>query len=70
MYNNQEDRVMNYLKTNGTIQPLQAWSELGVYRLAAVIFKLRKIANITTTKVNVVNQFGEKCKVAQYVLEK
>jgi len=65
----QDERVLDYLKVNGSIQPLQAWTELGVYRLAACIFRLRKTTNITTGNTAVTNQFGEKCRVATYYLE-
>jgi len=71
MYNTQDDRVRKYLFDNKTIQPLQAWTELGVYRLAAVIHRLREVENIkiATNRVKVLNQFGETCKVAEYKLE-
>jgi len=65
----QDKRVYDYLKKNETIDPLQSWVELGVYRLAASIHRLRKLGwNITTERKGVLNQFGEKCNVARYRL--
>ena len=30
----QEQRVLDYMKRNNTINPLQSWVECGVYRLS------------------------------------
>ena len=38
----QEQRILDYMKRNNTINPLQSWVECGVYRLSAVIFNLKK----------------------------
>jgi hypothetical protein len=37
----QPDKVMAYLKRHKTITPREALMDLGIYRLAAVIFDLR-----------------------------
>ena len=37
----QETRLLEYLKTNYRITPIEAWNELGIYRLSDVVFKLR-----------------------------
>jgi len=64
---NQEKRLLDYLRDNNEIDPLQAWHELGIYRLSAVIFKLRKKGhNIISNRKTVHNRFGEKCRVARY----
>lgn len=66
----QKDRVLSHLEIKGSINPLISWSYLGVYRLSAVIFELRKLGHkIHTNYIDVENQFGEKCNVAEYVLE-
>jgi len=63
----QDERLLDYLKDNGRIDPLQAWQELGIYRLSAVIFNLRKKGhNIISNRKNVKNRFGEVCRVADY----
>lgn len=65
----QDDRVLDYLKKNEYIDPMTSWAQLGVYRLSAVILRLRQAGhNIETTLKTVKNRFGEKCRVANYVL--
>ena len=67
----QQDRLLNYLETNHQINPLTAWSELGIYRLSDTVLKLRKKGhNIITEKLNVNNRWNEKCTVANYILER
>jgi hypothetical protein len=66
----QMDRVLSHLKSKGTIQPLEAWRDLGIYRLSAVIYDLRKEGHkISTKRVEVVNRFGEAALIAEYSLE-
>ena len=65
----QKERLLNYLKRHGRINPLQSWQALGIYRLSAVILDLRKEGyDIETLNTPVSNQFGEKVHVATYVL--
>lgn len=65
----QEQRIGDYLKSNGSIEPLTALSELGVYRLSDVILKLRRKGwDIETVKVKAKNRFGEPCNYAKYLL--
>ena len=35
-------RVNKYLQEHGSIEPIQAWKDLGIYRLSACILELRK----------------------------
>ena len=66
----QMDRVLSHLKTKGTIQPLEAWRDLGIYRLSAVIYDLRQEGHkIDTKRIEVVNRFGEPLLIAEYSLE-
>lgn len=66
---NKIDRLINYLQENNTVNPMEGWKHLGIYRLAARVHELRsKGMNILTTRVKVLNQFGEECSVAQYEL--
>ena len=66
---NQETRLLEYLKTNYTITPMEAWNELGIYRLSDVVFKLRnKNYEIETERMSVVNRFNEVCSFAEYKL--
>lgn len=67
----QQQRVLNFLKKNGSINPLQSLMELSVYRLSDVIFKLRTDHNIKikTKMTTSLNRYKEKCTYATYVLE-
>jgi hypothetical protein len=66
----QIDRVLSHLKEKGKIQPLEAWRDLGIYRLSAVIYELRQEGHkIATKRVEVVNRFGESAFIAEYSLE-
>ena len=65
----QKDRLLEYLQTNGTINPLESWQRLGIYRLAAVVFLLKKDGwDIITHTIEVRNQWGEPCRIAKYEL--
>jgi len=69
MLDNQKQRLLSYLRINKTINPLEAWTELGIYRLAAQVFVLRgEKHNILTNYIEVKNKYGETCKVAEYKL--
>lgn len=66
----QDERLLMYLTTNTGIDPLTAWKELGIYRLAATVHVLRKQGwVINTERMKVLNRFNEKCNVAFYKLE-
>jgi len=66
---NQNERLLNYLKINKKINPLQAWESLGIYRLSARVCDLRKLGwNIKSKSKEVLNKFNETCYVAEYEL--
>jgi len=66
---NQEKRLLDYLKTNKKISPMEAWIDLGIYRLSDVVFKLRKQGlSIETERKSVMNRFDEPCNFAEYIL--
>lgn len=65
---NQDDRVYEFLKRHGSIEPLQAWERLGIYRLGACIHRLRRDLPIETKRCRVRNKFGEPCHFARYFL--
>ena len=68
---NQDTRLMDYLKANQEINPLEAWQELGIYRLSAVVHNLRKEGvDITTERKTAFNKWNEKCSFANYKLER
>ena len=65
----QSQRLLAYLEKNGSIDPLQAWKDLGIYRLGARVFDLRQAGHsICKTMAKVQNRFGEECRVALYSL--
>jgi len=67
----QQARLMEHLELHSQIDPLEAWTKLGIYRLAAVVHLLRQAGiKIKTERMEVSNRFNEICNVANYVLEK
>lgn len=67
----QNERLLHHLSNAGPIDPLQAWSQLGIYRLGARVYDLKEAGhNIVKTMIDVNNRFGEKCRVALYSLVK
>lgn len=64
----QKERLKAWLEET-SIQPLEAWKYLGIYRFAAVVHLLREDGfNIKTEMINVKNQFNEDVKVSKYTL--
>lgn len=62
------ERLLARLR-QGPVNPLEAWTELGIYRLGARVFDLRGQGhNILKEGVTVSNQWGEQCRVASYRL--
>lgn len=54
---------------NGPIDPITAWKELGIYRLAARINELKNRGySIESKRKKVKNNFGETFSVAEYRL--
>jgi len=64
----QEKRLLEWLQSGKGIDPLTAWTELGIYRLSARINALRDRYTIKTDKKTVVSRFGDKARVAWYTL--
>jgi len=63
-------RLLDHLKEHKEIDPLIAWTKLGIYRLGARIYDLKEAGHkIETRRKVVTNRFGETCIVALYVLE-
>lgn len=64
----QTDRLIDWLDQSA-IDPLTAWTELGIYRLSARIFDAKKQRpDIRKATKTVVNRFGEKVTVALYYI--
>ena len=65
----QKKRLLTYLEQGNKINPLKAWQELGIYRLASRICDLRKEGNeIKDEWLEVPNRFGEFVRVKEYYL--
>ena len=61
---NQKERTLYYIRQYGSITPLQAMRDLGVYRLSAVVFDLKEEGHdIETTLVEVSNRLDRKSVV-------
>ena len=66
----QNKRLLAYLQAGQSIDPLEAWQELGIYRLSARIHDLRDEGQlISTARKETFNKFGESVTVAEYKLE-
>ena len=65
-------RVYEYMEEFGSITPMEGFADLGVTRLADVVYNLKKRHGIEveTEMISVENRYGEKCRVAKYRLEK
>lgn len=63
----QQERVLNYMSDYGSISSLEAFRDLGVTRLSAVIFNLkRKGVQIKKVKECCKNRYGEPVHFARY----
>ena len=64
-----QQRVYDYMQTQGGITTLQANKELGETRLSARIFELKaKGVNVCDEWLNVKNRYGEKRRVKKYFI--
>ena len=67
----QQERVLKYMMDYGSISSLEAFRDLGVTRLSAVIFCLkRKGHRITSTTEFRKNRYGEPVHFSRYVVER
>lgn len=65
----QEERIFNYMRVHGSINPLEAWVHCGVYRLASRICDLKRHGiPVKSVWINERNKFGEKVKIKRYML--
>ena len=65
----QKEAVLKYMKEHGKISSMEAFSELGVTRLSAVIFDLRKEHDVVTFNRYTVNRYGHGTQYADYYLK-
>lgn len=65
----QEAQVLKYIKDFGSITPVEAVADLGIYRLAARVNELRnKGFDIKTTIEKGKNRWGDDIKYARYTM--
>ena len=63
-----EQRVLNYMRENGSIDPDQARNDLGDARLSETILQLRRKGfGIDTLRIDVTNRYGEPTWYGKYV---
>ena len=66
----QTEKILQYIKDFGSINPGQAYSDLGIYRLSARIQELRESGyRIKSEMVSDKNRYGESVRYAVYSLE-
>lgn len=66
----QTDLILSYMKRFGSINPMEAMSDIGCMRLAARIADLKAEGHkITSTIVEGCNRFGETVHFSEYSLE-
>ena len=66
----QSERVLEYMATYGSITPLEALRDLGVFRLAARIHDLRREGhNVVKGTETVHNRFGYQVSIASYSIK-
>ena len=64
---NQEDLVLRYMKDHTGITSFEAFKHLGVTRLSAKIFNLRKKYIIKDKWIEAVNRYGNQVRFKKYV---
>nr|UVX93119.1 MAG: helix-turn-helix domain protein [Bacteriophage sp.] len=63
----QKKMVLDYIREFGSITPLDAFKDLGVTRLAAVIFELKEDGHdIHTERERGKNRYGQPTRYARY----
>lgn len=64
------DRIIEYIRTNGSITPMEAAWHLGIIDLARDVSYMRKHGyNIKGTPEKGRNRFGDRCNYYRYSLE-
>lgn len=62
----QPEMVKKYIEDFGSITPLQAFADLGIYRLSACIYVLRKEHKIITEMEEGTNRYGKPMRYGRY----
>lgn len=65
----QNQRILEYMRKNGSITQIEALRDIGVMRLASRVSDLRRLGyDIASRTENVKNRYGEKCRIKRYSL--
>lgn len=65
----QKERLLKHLQKGQSINPLNSWRILSIYRLAARVHDLKKDGHdIKKRTVSKKNRYGESIKFAEYYL--
>lgn len=65
-----KEHVLDYIERYGSISSMEAFEDLGITRLSAVIFNLKHEGHEFETKTeHSVNRFGKKVYFARYSLK-
>lgn len=63
----QEDMVLDYIRDFGSITPMDAFRDLGITRLAAVVCRLRREGHdIHKEREHALNRYGQNVRYARY----
>ena len=66
----QQDRILKYMADFGSITPMEAFSDLGITKLATRISEMQKDGiKIRKEPVKSRNRFGDKTRFMKYSLE-
>jgi hypothetical protein len=66
----QKERLLKHFEHFGSVEPMQAWTQLGIYRLASRVCELRKDGYpIEKRMVLMRNRWGEEVRFARYTME-
>lgn len=67
----QAQRVLDYMDEFGSITSLDAFRDLGITRLSAVVFDLRKEGyNVQSETIGAKNRYGEIAHFSKYYIPK
>lgn len=63
----QKDMVLDYIRDFGSITPMDAFRDLGITRLAAVVCKLRREGHdIHKEREHALNRYGQNVRYVRY----
>lgn len=65
---NKTQQVLNYMQENKSITSWEAIEKFGATRLSAIIFNLKDKYNITSTREEFIDKYGNKSHFARYTL--